>query len=107
MWGCGDGHEWVIDGMRDLGVKTTYSFKAYYQGTGCTAEDLAYYQSYTYSSTTFTSTQIHQNWGWGLNTGSEPTDWYAQDCFQSSCRIPNYDNNFNHGNYIVAYITPQ
>ena len=105
-WGCGDGHEWVIDGMRDLGVQTTYEVSGRYIGTACSAEDLAYHVSYTYTSTATTSTQIHQNWGWGVSAGSDPTDWYAQDVFQSSYRVAGWDNNYNHANYIVAYITP-
>jgi hypothetical protein len=102
--GCGDGHQWVIDGMRDLGVQTTYWFTAYYDGLDCTPEQGNYYQSYTYTTTTTTATQIHQNWGWGPDKGSESYDWYAQDVFQSSYQVPGWDNNYNHANYIVAYI---
>jgi Spi protease inhibitor/Peptidase C10 family len=105
-WGCGDGHQWVIDGMRDLGIQTTYRFTASYQGQNCTASQSNYYQTYTYTSNTVTNTQIHQNWGWGPSTGSGANDWYAQDVFQSSYQVAGWDNNYNHANYIVAYITP-
>lgn len=105
-WGSGDAHQWVIDGMRDLGVQTTYQVTGRYQGAACSPEDLAYSVSYTYTSTSSSSTQIHQNWGWGPNTGSNPNDWYAQDVFQSSYQVAGWDNNYNHANYIVAYITP-
>lgn len=48
---------------------------------------------------------IHQNWGWGPNSGGNPNDWYAQDAFETN--MPHSgDLNFNHANYIVAYITP-
>jgi hypothetical protein len=105
-WGCGGGHEWVIDGIRDLGVRTTYQFSAYYVGDDCGDPQLNYYESYTYQSNNTTATQIHQNWGWGINTGSQPNDWYAQNVFQSSYQVLGWDNNYNHANYIVAYITP-
>ncbi|MBI1768666.1 MAG: C10 family peptidase [Bacteroidetes bacterium] len=99
-WGCGGGHEWVIDGMRDLGVQTTYRVITTYTGTGCPPD-----WNSTYTSTSTTATQIHQNWGWGPGRGSGPSDWYAQDCFQSNVPVGR-DINFNHANYIVAYITP-
>ncbi len=104
-WGCGDGHEWVIDGMRDLGVQTIYQFTATYQGAYCDASQQNYYQSYTYTTNTTTATQIHQNWGWGGGMGSDPSDWYAQDVFMSNV-TSDQNYNFNHANYIVAYITP-
>ncbi|MCX8491183.1 MAG: Spi family protease inhibitor, partial [Cyclobacteriaceae bacterium] len=91
-WGCGSGHQWVIDGMRDLGIQTTYQFIAYYQGDDCPSNKVTYY---TYSINSTTNTQIHQNWGWGPENGSGPNDWYAQ----------NYFGDYNHANYIVAYIT--
>jgi hypothetical protein len=91
-WGCGTGHQWVIDGMRDLGVQTTYQFVAYYEGDDCPSNEVTYY---TYSINSTTNTQIHQNWGWGPGNGSGPNDWYAQ----------NYFNGYGHANYIIAYIT--
>ncbi len=94
-WGIGAGHQWVIDGMRDLGVQTTYQVTGRYQGSACTAADLAYSSSFTYTTSYTTSTQIHQNWGWGPGYGSDPNDWYAQDYFKS----------YGHANYIIAYIT--
>jgi len=105
-WGCGNGHQWVIDGMRDLGVQTTYRFTAFFQGEECLPHQYDYFQTYTYTSNTAIATQIHQNWGWGPNRGSGPNDWYAQNVFQSSYTQPGWDNNYNHANYIVAYITP-
>jgi hypothetical protein len=99
-WGCGNGHEWVIDGMRDLNVLTTYESYTSYTGNNCPPNS-----SYTFTGVSTSATQIHQNWGWGPNTGSGPNDWYAQDSFQSN--YPTTDDiNFNHANYIVAYITP-
>jgi hypothetical protein len=98
-WGSGSGHQWVIDGMRDLGVQTTYQFVAYYEGDDCPSNEVTYY---TYTINTTTSTQIHQNWGWGPNQGSNPNDWYAQDVFQAKYS----SKNFRHAKYIVAYITP-
>lgn len=92
-WGSGSGHQWVIDGMRDLGVQTTYQFTGYYQGEDCPNGNQV--TTYTYTSNTITNTQIHQNWGWGPYAGSGPNDWYAQDYF----------NGFGHANYIIAYIT--
>jgi hypothetical protein len=91
--GCGTGHQWVIDGMKDLGVQTTYRFTGYYQGDDCPNGNST--TTYTYTINTKTNTLIHQNWGWGPSSGSEPNDWYAQDYF----------NDFNHANYIIAYIT--
>jgi hypothetical protein len=105
-WGCGDGHQWVVDGMRDLGIQTTYRFQAYYTGQNCSPDQSDYYQSYIYTTNNISSTQIHQNWGWGPGTGSDANDWYAQDVFQSNYRVSGWDNNYNHANYIVAYITP-
>jgi hypothetical protein len=99
--GCGGGHQWVIDGMRDLGVQTTYQFVAYYEGDDCPSNEVTYY---TYSINSTTNTQIHQNWGWGPNMGSGANDWYAQNAFESN--VPHTgDWNYNHANYIVAYIT--
>jgi hypothetical protein len=102
-FGCGVGHQWVIDGMQDLGVQTTYRFTGYYQGDDCPNGSQT--TTYTYTTNTTTNTQIHQNWGWGSGKGSGPNDWYAQDVFQSSFTQPGWDNNYNHANYIVAYIT--
>ena len=99
-WGCGNGHEWVIDGMRDLNVQTTYESYTSYIGNSCPPDSY-----YTYTGVSTSATQIHQNWGWGPGTGSGPNDWYAQDCFQSNMPSSS-DINFNHANYIVAYITP-
>jgi hypothetical protein len=104
-YGCGDGHEWVIDGMIDYGVSTTYNVTAYYTGTGCSASQTNYYVNYNYTTNTTTDTQIHQNWGWGPNWGSDPNDWYEQGIFETSAPHPGDDLNFNHANYIVAYIT--
>lgn len=92
--------------MRDLGVQTTYRFTAFFQGEECLPHQYDYFQTYTYTTNTTTATQIHQNWGWGPFTGSGLNDWYAQDVFQSSYQRPRWDNNYNHANYIVAYITP-
>lgn len=98
-WGSGSGHQWVIDGMKDLGVQTTYQFVAYYEGDDCPSNEVTYY---TYSINSTTNTQIHQNWGWGPNQGSDPNDWYAQDVFQ-----PKYSSkNFRHAKYIVATLHP-
>jgi len=91
-WGRGSGHQWVIDGMRDLGVRTTYQFTAYYQGDDCPSNEVT---TYTYSINSTTNTQIHQNWGWGPFNGSGPNDWYAQDYF----------NGFGRAKYIIAHIT--
>jgi hypothetical protein len=89
--------------MQDLGVQTTYRFTGYYQGDDCPNGSQT--TTYTYTTNTTTNTQIHQNWGWGSGKGSGPNDWYAQDVFQSSFTQPGWDNNYNHANYIVAYIT--
>ncbi len=102
-WGCGGGHQWIIDGMRDLSIQTTYRFTGYYQGPECPNGNRV--TTYTYTSITGTSTQIHQNWGWGPNSGSNANDWYAQDSFETN-QPHTGDLNFNHANYIVAYITP-
>jgi len=99
-WGSGSGHQWVIDGMKDLGIQTTYLFTGSYQGDDCPNGSQT--TTYTYTTNTTANTQIHQNWGWGPNQGSDPNDWYAQDVFQ-----PKYSSkNFRHAKYIVAYITP-
>lgn len=93
-WGCGGGHEWVVDGMRDESTTTTYRHTYWYEGVDCTDEVGG---QYTYSSTTTPQTKIHQNWGWGPRSGSDPSDWYSTD----------YANGFNHQRDIVAYITQQ
>lgn len=97
------GHEWVIDGIRDLGISTTYRVTQYYQGSDCPPGYGT--TTYTYTSSVVTNTEIHQNWGWGPGSGSDVNDWYAQGVFQSSYQLPGWDNNYNHWNHIVAYIT--
>jgi hypothetical protein len=74
-WGAGNAHEWVIDGMRDLGVQTTYQYTSWYSGPDCGDSQLSQTYSYTFNSSSTTSTQVHQNWGWGTGTGSGPNDW--------------------------------
>jgi hypothetical protein len=105
-WGCGEGHEWVIDGMRDNVMTTTYQVSTTYtggSGNNCPPNTVTYYTA----TGSITSTQIHQNWGWGLNKGSNANDWYGQGVFQSNATSSiTGDINFNHANYIVAYITP-
>lgn len=64
-WGCGGGHEWVIDGIRDLGVQTTYQFSAYYVGEDCSEPRLSYYETYTYQSSNTTATEISPKLGLG------------------------------------------
>lgn len=103
-WGCGEGHEWVVDGMRDINMTTTYEVITTYSGGSgnCPPNSVAYY-----TTTSTINTQIHQNWGWGPGMGSDPNDWYNQDVFQSNIASTSTgDINFDHANYIVAYITP-
>ncbi len=104
-FGYGTGHEWVIDGMRDENVTTTYNVTAFYLGSGFTALQRAYYVNYNYN-TTSTTTKIHQNWGWGPGQGSDLNDWYLQGVFQSNAYTYDPEKDFNHANYIIAYITP-
>ncbi len=97
-WGSGKAHEWIIDGMRDLQVRTTYQVTTSYYGSDYCSNQPS--SNYTYSSTVTTATEIWQNWGLLGGNG-----WYGQGIFE-----PNFphteDLNFNHANYIIAYITP-
>lgn len=97
-WGTGKAHEWIIDGMRDLGITTTYQVTTSYYGSAYCSSQAS--SSYTYNSFATTSTEIWQNWGLEGNGNG----WVAQGVFKPIGYSEDYD--FNHANYIIAYITP-
>jgi hypothetical protein len=88
-WGCGDGHQWILDGMRHEYTKTTLRVSGYNAFT-CA------YVNYTYDRFA-TNTKVHYNWGWGRAYNG----WFLEGVFGN----PN-PNEFNHADQIIAYITP-
>ncbi len=91
-WGCGDGFEWVIDGLRTVSTTTTTTYRAYYTGTECTDDEASYSNTYTYSYTSPTTTQVHNNWG----TSPTSISWNNITYFSS----------YGHETRMVAFITP-
>lgn len=92
--GCGDGFEWVIDGLRDISTTTTTTYRSYYTGSECTEEQYQYSSTYTYTTTSAVTTQVHNNWG--TSPDSQKNTWNSI----------NYFSNYGHETKIVAYITP-
>jgi|GEM_PF-3033735 len=99
-WGCGPDltcmHQWIMDGMQTVNQVYTYSVLPVNYAS------CSYLPSYTYTTNTILSTNIHNNWGWGPYGGN---GWYTEGAFGGPGANPPANNAFNHNDKIIAYIT--
>lgn len=89
-WPSGNGHQWVIDGLRYRNLRTTVRVT----GTNSFCQSV----NYTYDVTD-QYPELHHNWGWGTNINNQ-SEWYPAGVFGTA-----YSDSYNHYNKIIAYIT--